>query len=295
MKSTLLSSDHSGEGADGAKLHRQPPPPPPSSRHQLHEGEAERQGLVFMAATLSPAPLMRLAPAAHGGGRGNSQLLGAAFDVSLLAMKANKHGSLSGEDLVLLNHHTDAIRQLSVTYLRSSSTPSSPSSPPTVVDVPEQQPYSSPSFLFSSASSSTSSATNFESLGAPLVRLQGEQLLASAHARDAFMGQCAPAIRKRRNRGPSLPRGVRRACAVCSATETVQWRGGADGRATLCNACGLRFRHTMRKHRETREEEELTDDNKQVASSSTVARGGCNSEASPPQERRRSSIYSLLN
>jgi hypothetical protein len=202
MTSSLRSTDHIGdEAADvGVKLHRQPPPPPSSAE--------DRRGLAFMAATLPATPLARQAPPALGGvGTGNSRLLGAAFDVSLLAMKANKHGCLSDEDLVLLNHHTDAIRHLSVTYLRSSSPPSSPSSPSTVVDVPEQQYYSSPSSCAtssstSSSSSASSSATNNESRGAPLVRLQGEQLLASAHAHDAFVGQCAPAIRKRRNRWP---------------------------------------------------------------------------------------------
>ncbi|ORZ38026.1 hypothetical protein BCR44DRAFT_1384694, partial [Catenaria anguillulae PL171] len=43
--------------------------------------------------------------------------------------------------------------------------------------------------------------------------------------------------RKRQRTGP--PPGGR--CHSCSATETPEWRRGPDGRATLCNACGLHW------------------------------------------------------
>jgi hypothetical protein len=90
---------------------------------------------------------------APGGGppalAANTGLLGAAFDMSLLALKAKKHGSLSDEDLELLNNRADAIQLLSVTYLRPYSSSSSfPSSPEQPCDS------SSSSSLFSSSSSS---------------------------------------------------------------------------------------------------------------------------------------------
>jgi hypothetical protein len=31
-------------------------------------------------------------------------------------------------------------------------------------------------------------------------------------------------------------------CSLCHATETPQWRTGPDGPATLCNACGIRYK-----------------------------------------------------
>jgi hypothetical protein len=33
-----------------------------------------------------------------------------------------------------------------------------------------------------------------------------------------------------------------RTCTMCGTTKTKQWRSGSDGKPSLCNACGLRYR-----------------------------------------------------
>ncbi|KAI9217009.1 GATA zinc finger-domain-containing protein [Blastocladiella britannica] len=47
---------------------------------------------------------------------------------------------------------------------------------------------------------------------------------------------------------PPLP--VAGRCHSCSATETPEWRRGPDGRATLCNACGLHWAKLQRQRNE---------------------------------------------
>jgi hypothetical protein len=42
----------------------------------------------------------------------------------------------------------------------------------------------------------------------------------------------SPSGPKRRNRGKNLPKDIKRACAICKAEKTSQWRSGADGRPT---------------------------------------------------------------
>jgi hypothetical protein len=44
---------------------------------------------------------------------------------------------------------------------------------------------------------------------------------------------------KRRNRGKNLPKDVKRACTICKAEKTSQWRSGADGRPTYVEALSL--------------------------------------------------------
>jgi hypothetical protein len=73
------------------------------------------------------------------------------------------------------------------------------------------------------------------------------------------VGQCAPAIRKRRNRGKSLPRGVPRACAVCGATETVQVSDVAP-RTTFHHTLGALLILSIRGHTHTSGGAALTDD-----------------------------------
>ncbi|CAN6288054.1 unnamed protein product [Urochloa humidicola] len=41
---------------------------------------------------------------------------------------------------------------------------------------------------------------------------------------------------------PRAPAASRRRCRHCGSEKTPQWRGGPEGRHTLCNACGVRYR-----------------------------------------------------
>ncbi|TVU30458.1 hypothetical protein EJB05_22083, partial [Eragrostis curvula] len=41
---------------------------------------------------------------------------------------------------------------------------------------------------------------------------------------------------------PSAAAGRKKQCRHCGAEETPQWRQGPEGRSTLCNACGVRYR-----------------------------------------------------
>ncbi|KAL6047126.1 Acidic leucine-rich nuclear phosphoprotein 32 protein (ANP32/acidic nuclear phosphoprotein) [Balamuthia mandrillaris] len=48
-----------------------------------------------------------------------------------------------------------------------------------------------------------------------------------------------------RGRGKTVPEG--RSCAACATKNTPEWRTGPNGKGTLCNACGLRYRKKMKK------------------------------------------------
>jgi hypothetical protein len=50
------------------------------------------------------------------------------------------------------------------------------------------------------------------------------------------------AVRRRRPVSRPRNRQVQRTCSHCQSSETPQWREGPDGRRTLCNPCGLRYR-----------------------------------------------------
>ena len=41
---------------------------------------------------------------------------------------------------------------------------------------------------------------------------------------------------------PRAPTATRRQCRHCGTEKTPQWREGPEGRRTLCNACGVRYR-----------------------------------------------------
>jgi hypothetical protein len=55
-------------------------------------------------------------------------------------------------------------------------------------------------------------------------------------------GSTGGAVRRRRPVPCPRNRQVQRTCSHCQSSETPQWREGPDGRRTLCNACGLRYR-----------------------------------------------------
>uniref|UniRef100_A0A804NYL9 GATA-type domain-containing protein n=1 Tax=Zea mays TaxID=4577 RepID=A0A804NYL9_MAIZE len=55
-------------------------------------------------------------------------------------------------------------------------------------------------------------------------------------------GSTGGAVRRRRPVPRPRNRQVQRTCSHCQSSETPQWREGPDGRRTLCNACGLRYR-----------------------------------------------------
>lgn len=51
--------------------------------------------------------------------------------------------------------------------------------------------------------------------------------------------------RRRKRAGHHLPRVMGgRTCMHCNATQTPEWRTGPNGKGTLCNACGLRWKKT---------------------------------------------------
>jgi hypothetical protein len=42
-------------------------------------------------------------------------------------------------------------------------------------------------------------------------------------------------------------------CLHCSAKTTPEWRSGPSGKRTLCNACGLNYRHKLKKQKHEKE------------------------------------------
>merc|ERR1711879_957152 len=42
---------------------------------------------------------------------------------------------------------------------------------------------------------------------------------------------------------------VGRKCKVCKVSSTSQWRKGPDGKTSLCNACGLRYKWILEKEK----------------------------------------------
>lgn len=49
-----------------------------------------------------------------------------------------------------------------------------------------------------------------------------------------------------------------RVCSQCGTEDTAEWRAGPEGPATLCNACGLRYRRQeQKKRRSQRKEQQL--------------------------------------
>ncbi|KAI9189704.1 hypothetical protein H9P43_001137 [Blastocladiella emersonii ATCC 22665] len=62
--------------------------------------------------------------------------------------------------------------------------------------------------------------------------------------------------RKRVKMGPP----VSGRCHSCNATETPEWRRGPDGRATLCNACGLHWAKLQRQRDQPQRDADADDD-----------------------------------
>jgi hypothetical protein len=56
------------------------------------------------------------------------------------------------------------------------------------------------------------------------------------------LGSTGGAVRRRRPVPRPRNREVQRTCSHCQSSKTPQWREGPDGRRTLCNACGLRYK-----------------------------------------------------
>jgi hypothetical protein len=55
-------------------------------------------------------------------------------------------------------------------------------------------------------------------------------------------GSTGGAVRRRRPVPRPRNREVQRTCSHCQSSKTPPWREGPDGRRTLCNACGLRYK-----------------------------------------------------
>eukprot|EP00123_Amoebidium_parasiticum_P008442 comp18804_c1_seq1/m.20755 comp18804_c1_seq1/g.20755 ORF comp18804_c1_seq1/g.20755 comp18804_c1_seq1/m.20755 type:complete len:603 (-) comp18804_c1_seq1:33-1841(-) len=75
--------------------------------------------------------------------------------------------------------------------------------------------------------------------------------------------------------GESKPR-IDRKCGECGTTDTPQWRGGPNGAATLCNACGLKFFHIQnreKKNARRREKYMMQKALKQTAKDRTLSGG----------------------
>lgn len=53
-----------------------------------------------------------------------------------------------------------------------------------------------------------------------------------------------PKVEMKKKRKPRM-RITGRVCTHCGATKTTEWRMGPEGRGTLCNACGLRYRKKL--------------------------------------------------
>ncbi|XP_062204869.1 GATA transcription factor 1-like [Phragmites australis] len=79
---------------------------------------------------------------------------------------------------------------------------------------------------------------------------EGEEELEWLSNKDAFpaVETMAPAGARPRTKAVRRPRRVvawsteGRQCRHCGTVETPQWRDGPEGRRTLCNACGVRYR-----------------------------------------------------
>jgi hypothetical protein len=175
-------------------------------------------------------------------------------DLCRLASKAHAWG-LRQEEVARFQSDIDAIKLLATTATasypidatspsRSSFSSSTMSSPPSSPRAGSTSPYSSsPPATATSASSGFLSSTLTALSTNATTFLGGQQHTATTDAAEAdlmVMSGVADLHKavgsasgpKRRNRGKNLPRDIKRACAICKAEKTSQWRSGADGRPT---------------------------------------------------------------
>jgi hypothetical protein len=153
-------------------------------------------------------------------------------DLYRLASKARR-GSLHKDDIARLQSDIDAIKQLATTgTISTSCPPSSPLSPFSTSASQPASPKSCSTLSFPSSSPPGSSTSGF--LSSTLSALSTNVTLPREHQGCAVadLHKAVGEGPKRRNRGKNLPRDIKRACAICKAEKTSQWRSGADGRPT---------------------------------------------------------------
>ncbi len=150
-------------------------------------------------------------------------------DLCRLASKARR-GSLHKDDIARLQSDIDAIKQLATTGAISTCCP--PSSPFSTSASQPASPRSCSTLSSPSSSPPGSSTSGF--LSSTLSVLSTNVTLTREHQGCAVadLHKAAGEGPKRRNRGKNLPRDIKRACAICKAEKTSQWRSGADGRPT---------------------------------------------------------------
>jgi len=97
-----------------------------------------------------------------------------------------------------------------------------------------------------------------------------------------------------------------RTCTMCGTTKTKQWRSGSDGKPSLCNACGLRFRKDSLGHKFKFKQVYIVPTaeapkkrgNGETAALSPSKRKRCysaNGKKESSLSTRKSDIYTLLN
>lgn len=171
-------------------------------------------------------------------------------DLCRLASKARLRG-LHKDDIARLQADIEAIKHLATGTISTSCPP--PSSPLSSFSTSASQPASPwACSTLSSPSPSPPASSTSGFLSSTLSALSTNVTLPLEHQGCAVadLHKVVGEGPKRRNRGKNLPKDIKRACAICKAEKTSQWRSGADGRPTLCNACGLRYRHSMKQHRQ---------------------------------------------
>ncbi|ELR17741.1 uncharacterized protein ACA1_065400 [Acanthamoeba castellanii str. Neff] len=150
-------------------------------------------------------------------------------DLCRLASKAHAWG-LRQEEVARFQSDIDAIKHLATTASTSAGSTSPFSSSP-----PATATAASSGFLSSTLTALSTNASSFlggQQHSATTDAAEADLMVMSGVA-DLHKAVGSPSGPKRRNRGKNLPKDIKRACAICKAEKTSQWRSGADGRPTM--------------------------------------------------------------
>ncbi|ELR22765.1 GATA zinc finger domain containing protein [Acanthamoeba castellanii str. Neff] len=217
----------------------------------------------------SPPPLA-------AGGVVRAELAQQANEVCQLVAKANRApNGLHADELRRLLSDIHSLHLLAQQLSSSSSSSTSSISTSTTSSSPSRgiakkkqvhhaSVLSRPLAALSSSSPSPASSSAWCATSLPPVPTGSSTTTTSAAAATAAARACHTPIRPRGHPLPTAATATTaatsgssclspeigagpRACANCGTSSTVQWRCGADGKPSLCNACGLRYRYNLKK------------------------------------------------
>ncbi|KAL6064791.1 E3 ubiquitin-protein ligase UPL1 isoform X1 [Balamuthia mandrillaris] len=149
----------------------------------------------------------------------------------------------------------------------ASSSPvhsSTPHSPPRVSPPPTPDPsHSAPSATFSASASSASSSSTFTTSSSTVSRKRSKDASTRHPGVQKSLGKTShnKQARKEAKEGGPWQHTQRlvltvRTCDKCKTQNTPEWRKGPNGPGTLCNACGLQYRRSLRQKQKEKQQDD---------------------------------------